>query len=828
MIVKLACLALALATACTSGGSSPPVPIDAHVEGITVPAVIRGTVPVGLTLYGDDGDPVDLRFEVSRDGGTTWRVGRITGGKALAATSVATPHTVQWDSLADAGFRTPIDLRIRITPVRGAARGTAAAVSAPTPDNRRLAAQNIATYMIHYGPFDDATRRIAETHDLVILHPIAGKLQPQLIREIQDGVDPADPADDVIVIAYISIGEDSRTVGVSDAQMLADPRFVGDGTGPRVDPRGPDADGTSLVGIDPLGIASNGGTGYASWYLDDNSIDRSATNQGDGKPDRNAFFGGCFVNAGDPKWFDVLDAMRFDGVDGRPGLRELLTRDYGRGYGCDGVFCDTVDTCAPNQFTDASSPNQSEFEWTAPGYKAFMKRIKEHYPEAFVLQNRGLFLYDPRHPHFNVNPRAYVDFVMFESFRLNSNKSEQFNPWFFGDNKYNIAPKLMAEAGRPDGFRVVSLGYAEGPSGAMDHATLLGKSDIGRASLLTDIDETQNKMGFLHYITNDAIAIANTFVRDHAAVDTTAPVWSSTYNDMDRTFPTVPLAPTPRVGIQRVITGPTYASVRWDVALDAHPVSYTLYYQPAPFDFTNDPNLRSAVTMTLPPRASSNYTAVGSGIYANEATVTGLTTGQRYWFCIRARDSLGHEEKNETNIAATPIGLTTIVIDGAFGDWATIPVAHTDPYDVADSAGPDWGDVACANDLQNLFLRFKSENVFNLDGSPQFTFSRTLIFIDTDDDPSTGYAASAAVGSELLIAGDSLFRQKRGTFNDGLLQPLSVNPKTGITECELAIPLQRILDAAPKASRIRLLFVNDQVNDYAPDAGYVEYRLIRG
>src|SRR6185503_5692112 len=119
-----------------------------------------------------------------------------------------------------------------------------------------------------------------------------------------------------------------------------------------------------------------------------------------GIPDRNAVFGGSFVNAGDPQWFDALDAMRLDSTDRVSGLREVLTTAYGRGLGCDGVFMDTFDTCAPNAWTDASSTNQSEFEWTAAGFRAFTQRLRDRYPDRIILQNRGLFFFDPRLPHY--------------------------------------------------------------------------------------------------------------------------------------------------------------------------------------------------------------------------------------------------------------------------------------------------------------------------------------------------------------------------------------------------------------------------------------------
>ena len=827
-VIVLVSALVAAACSGTSGGPSAPLPVlDASVVGVEVPSTLRGDVAVDFTLAAATLTSLDVRVEVSRDGGLRYQPARVREAlRDLAATPSGVRHRCTWDSLADAGFRHNDQLRLRIVPVLAELSGHAGEVALPSPDNRALAVKNVANYMIHYGSVDAAVTNAAERHDLVILHPLTGKLDVAIIREIQDGVDADDPADDVLVLAYISIGEDLRTVGVDDAAMLNDPRFVGDGSGPRVDPRGPDADGQSLVGIDVLGAASNGGSGYASWYLDDNDIDRSSTKTGDGKPDRNAHFGGCFVNAGDPKWFDVLDAMTFDGPDRMPGMRELLTLDHGRGYACDGLFLDTIDTCAPNAYTDATSPNQSEFEWTAPGFSAFISRLKATYPSCLVLQNRGLFYYDPRHPHYKVNPRSSVDFLMFESYRLNSNTTETYNPWFYADNKFNVAPKLLAEANRSDGFRIVSLGYAEGPTGVMSPLTLTGQSLDGFEILLEDIRDAR-QLGFLHYLTNAAIDLPNTFAGDHDVFDVSVPVWTSTHNDNDRLFPTVPLAPTPRVGVQQITTGPNSATLRWDVAVDQHPVSFRAYYQDRPFDFDADPDLETATQADIANDASSAYTGIGPGIYPNEATIQGLVSGRTYWFCIRARDSLGHEEKNRTVLSATPIGLTTMTIDGQFSDWTIVPTAHVDAADVADSAGPDWLELAYANDANNLYLRFTSENAFNLDGTPSSAWSRYLIFLDCDSDANTGYAATSSVGSEVLVTGASLYKQASGVFNDGLLEAIAIEPRTAVTQCELAIPLARIDAVTPGTTKIRALFVNDHVFDYAPDFGYVEIRLVR-
>ncbi len=818
---------LAAAAACSAGGGAAP--LSSAVSSLSAPAQVRGDVTIDFVLTAPVATTHDLLVEVSRDGGLRWSPARTRAGTTgLTSTPAGAAHSLVWDSLADAGFRDTTGVRLRLTPVRGGSRGTAAVVDLPPADNLALAAAAVRTYMVHYGALSAAEIALAEQHDLVIVHPFAGALDVATVDAIKDGVDPDDPADDVLVLAYISIGEDLRTIGWTDAQLLTDPRFVGDGSGPRIDPRGPNADGQPLTGIDPLGIPSNGGTGYASWFLDDNSVDNSGTGTGDGLPDRNAIFGGAFANAGDPQWFDVLDQMLFDGLDGVPGMAELLTAGAGRGYACDGLFLDTVDTCAPNSFTNASSFNQSEFEWTAPGFRDFMARLEQRYPDKLVLQNRGLFLYDPRHPHMAVNPRAHVDFVMFESFRLNSNKSEEFHFWFYPDNRFNAAPKLVAEAARNDGFIVLSLGYAEGPAATMSTATLVGGSTLGHASLLEDITVTQDELGFRHYLTDDLLQLANRFVLDNGRLDDGLPPrWSSTYNDNDRTFPTPPEAPTPRVGVQEVVAGPGCAIVRWDVAVDFDRVSYTLYYDDQPLDFAGDPDLAAATAITVVPEQADGYaTSYGPTVFANQTTVTGLTSGTRYYFCLRAADARGNEEKNQVEHSAVPLGLTTIAIDGDFADWAGVPAQHDDPADSPDSAGPDWLSLSVANDTQNLYVRFGSEHAFNLDGSPAYGFSRTLIMIDVDDDPATGYAATGAVGSELLVFGSDLYAQAAGVFNAGYLTALSVAPTTAITDCELAIPLAEIYAAHPTASRLRLLFLNDDVFDWAPDSGSVQYTIV--
>lgn len=493
------------------------------------------------------------------------------------------------------------------------------------------------TYMIYYGEVNDAVIEKAVQYDLVILHPKQGNITREQVERIQRG--------GAYVLGYISIGEDLRTNGMTSEQMLRDARFTGDGTGPRIDPR--DEGATNLDHVSLTGKPSSAGSGFASYYLDDNDHD--------GKPDFNPNFNCAYTNMGDPAWFDVLDNMQIDGVDGIAGIREILTEEYGRGLGCDGLFLDTIDTCAPNSFTGDEEPHKTRFEWTAPGVVKFMERLEEQYPEKYILQNRGIFFYNYSHPHYAYSPGSYIDFLMYESYMLDSNPTHLYSEGYFADNKNIYAPKLCAEAGRPDGFQVLSLGYAEGPVKFHLKETLFGESDKGLEILMEDIDQAQNKAGFSHYITDGGLMLINSFVIDHSGEeDHTPPEWSSVHNG-SVTWPRE--EPIPRVGIGQAEPIEDGMIVRWDVAMDRNDVVYTLYYQKEPFDFTEDPDLEKAEKLELVPEVGEGYDyGAQPDTYPYQAAVTGLDSGDTYYFTIRARDCSAerNEEKNTIVLTGTP------------------------------------------------------------------------------------------------------------------------------------------------------------------------------
>ncbi len=824
-------VAALLLAGCQSGSSAGDV--EVRVAAVATPSVAAGEVEVEFLLQSDPASSADVDVLYSADGGQTWRSATLASGAVddLASSPAGVRHRVAWDSLRDVGFRVdrPMQVVVEVRDAPAVSGGALAAkgggggpASTVEVENLQPAAAAVQTHLYYLGAWTAADVAVAEQHDLVVLAPQQSSVTPQLIAEIQDGVDPADPTDDVIVLGQLVIGQDLRTVGLSEAQMLADPRFVGDGSGPRVDPRGPGAAGQSLEGLPLLGSASVSG-GYASWYLDDNSVETSGV--GDGIPDRSGYTLACYVNAGDPAWYAALDSMLLS-ADGVAGIREQLTTTTGSGFGCDGLFVDRIDTCSPNFYTGPGVPNQVEFEWTAPGFTAFMHQVRTDHPEAVIMQNRGLFFFDPNLPHYKVNPRAHIDLVGFSSYRLDAATWREYDAYFFADNKHNVLPKLRVEADRPDGFQVLSIGHAAGPG--IDPLTLVGASTDGLATLLQDVVEAQRLAGMRHYLTDAGAGLVNAFVRDNADLtDTDAPVWSSTYNDNNGWYPTPPSAPTPRVGVQEVAAQLESATVRWDVALDLNPVHYAIYY--ADSEMTFDANgVPSGTRLEVAPQLGAGYAGGASpSTFPYEAVIGGLRSNRFYWFCVRAVDSLGNEDQNQVQLSAKTLkGNIEINIDGRFQDWHDVPMAHVDGDDVPDSAGPNWLDIKAHNDADNLYLYFRSAHNFDLGGAP-YSYSRTLIMVDVDNNPFSGWSLPP-IGSELLIAGDRLYTQTASVFADQDLGAISVNPTKKVTQCEMAVPLSHLDQAyGQTAHKIRLVFVNDDAWDVAPDYGYVEFDLTR-
>jgi hypothetical protein len=218
-------------------------------------------------------------------------------------------------------------------------------------------------YICYYGIWDQDKLFRAKDFDFVILEP--SNITAEQVSELQKGHDGIKGTnDDVVVIGYVSIGEDhlgNRT---------------GDGRGPCYFDYG-----TSQI------IYTN--NGYASWYLDD--ADRN------GLPDENSNWGSYYVNAGDSLWRSFLK-------DNPSGTDNTLVVK-----GCDGLFLDTIDTASP------WSP--WPYRWMVVQMSDLVGWLRQAYPDKYLIANRGLFYFDSTlTTSYQHSIRPYIDGDMFESY----------------------------------------------------------------------------------------------------------------------------------------------------------------------------------------------------------------------------------------------------------------------------------------------------------------------------------------------------------------------------------------------------------------------------
>jgi hypothetical protein len=634
-------------------------------------------------------------------------------------------------------------------------------------------------YLIYYGNWTSGQVNYARTnYHLVILHP-ASNITSNQIATIKRGKDNiAGTADDVLVLAYLSIGEDDRNGAP----------FAGDGLGPRVDPRASDNDPLSSI-TNIIGLPSSGGTNYASYYL-------NARDNQTGIPDENANYGSYYVNAGAPAWWTVIKAMT-KATSGQAGLDEILTTNVGDAFNCDGVFLDTIDTAAPDTWG-------TEYEWTSPGMQALVQRIRTNYVGKLIMANRGLFYYDSNLKTYAYTLRPYLDMVMFESYYSDSG-TDAVSP-SFPDNKYDFAPKINAEAGRPDGFSVLAVDY--------DHTPPQTPAIVNQ-----DYIECLRIQGWPLYRTNPSLdEPLNTNAAAWLATnaDTQPPVWDSTAAQS-------PTPPIPRVGAQEVTVGDQSATVFWDVAHDqTEPVHYNVYYsEGAAMNFQTATKI-AHVAPSLP----ASYTlATGPGIYPYAYGITNLKNGSTYFFAVRVEDSAtpSHEDTNVVTIAALPGtsgasgAYRSIDIDGTFSDWAGTPWAYQGNMD---TNPVNFAAVQFANDTNYLYGHI-------LLYSPYAPFSdyNTHLFIDTDDNSQTGYEVGGALfGSEMMIESGFGYDQRDGSFDAGNVSNLgwAIAPAGSGTEFEFRVSLASLYPGSARVfgtNAMRLLLQDNRGPELAVETG---------
>ncbi len=179
-----------------------------------------------------------------------------------------------------------------------------------------------------------------------------------------------------------------------------------------------------------------------------------------------------------------------------------------------------------------------------------------------------------------------------------------------------------------------------------------------------------------------------------------------------------------------------------------------------------------------------------------------------------------------------------IRIDGDLRDWKNVPVLGRDAeWDAAEGAS-DLLSVSLWHDEEFLYLRITAAG--RPDEQPIRSF-RNCVYLDTDGDPSTGYAPAPYTlrrfGAEVLIQGEAALDQREGKFNGGEIKGLLVRA-LGDENKDIEMSLSRsakFTDGSPifHAHRVSLVITasvdqppTGEVRDALPDAPEVlHYRI---
>ncbi len=292
-------------------------------------------------------------------------------------------------------------------------------------------------YQWFFGNWDEIEKSeeyldIAKDSGLILLHLTNNDISPEQVISLRKGHDGiSGTEDDVIVIGYLSIGEDIRT----DNDHMQ-PLEIGDSRGP-------------VYWDYENGEKVYQNNGYPSYYLDDR--------EKDGEPDRNWQYGGCYADPGNPDYQRMLKNGEKE-RDGFVGLDELYSL-----YQCDGVFLDTMDVVNPLGW---GFPFY--FEWVASGGQQLIEQFRDWYPDKLILLNRTLVYFDPNQKQGDGTPylgtwgkdvEDDIDLLFFEGFYWPGDEVRNRNYW---------APKINAEADRPGGFTVMVLDYVGDASITVD------------------------------------------------------------------------------------------------------------------------------------------------------------------------------------------------------------------------------------------------------------------------------------------------------------------------------------------------------------------------
>lgn len=397
---------------------------------------------------------------------------------------------------------------------------------------------------------------------------------------------------------------------------------------------------------------------------------------------------------------------------------------------------------------------QPWYAWTKPGMISLIADIRAACPNKYIIANRGFSLFD--------DIEQYINVVMFESFTSSYDFALGiYREWNENELAYTavFADQLNADRGYPDNIsvNVVALDYCE---------------------------------------PDDVSVYANDYIRaeEFGFIPNISDIWLSKMYMLN---------PAENLNVFYKATQPQGIILKWDASEERINDSNVDHYiiKRSEFEPITEDNW-------------DNMPALVESVGKYETMYTDyspLVDGEVYY---------GIKAVKEGTASLDLIGLPTtsidyravedIEVDGDFEDWSGLtPVIIDDSADVSAEDIVDWTYFWALSENGNLYLSY--ETVSDID----FTDNawRYNIFIDIDNDASTGYEYCGVLGVEYMIQGGTLFKYSGdGSTWDWIAVSGATYAVDG-NKFEIEIPESLLELSAPYAIKVMLFGDNEEVVD---------------
>ena len=169
-----------------------------------------------------------------------------------------------------------------------------------------------------------------------------------------------------------------------------------------------------------------------------------------------------------------------------------------------------------------------------------------------------------------------------------------------------------------------------------------------------------------------------------------------------------------------------------------------------------------------------------------------------------------------SGVISNPV--SSISINGDTSDWNGLTAFPSDPNDILGGSTNiiDWQSVTMAHSASQVYLLYKNHGAIS---NPSYLPWGWSGYMDTDNNPTTGYPFSDTVGADYLVMGSGLYRYNGSGTDWKWTRIRNVNTKISNNNVELSFPRS----ALGSTSSIKVVFygVNEayggSTTDYYPD-----------